>query len=202
MILTESKPLGEIISKIDKKSNVFIIGCNVCAAKMGTGGEPEIKALTDALTELGYNVGGSILPTAACSIRSYESLVERNENIQNADVVLVMSCGSGSSVVATVLDIPVVCTTNTLSLGGLSKGDIHTRICIMCGDCTSSIYGGLCPTAECPKSQLNGPCGGSKDGKCEVGNKDCIWELIEKRFSGQENLPFEHYITHKDHRND
>jgi hypothetical protein len=42
---------------------------------------------------------------------------------------------------------------------------------------------GICPVTRCAKSLMNGPCGGSIDGKCEVGGyvRDCAWFLIWKR---------------------
>lgn len=200
MILTESKPLDEILSGIGTDKSIFIIGCNVCAAKMHTGGEPEIDAMTCALSDHGYKVLGSILPTAACSIRSYDSLVERNENIKNADVVFVMACGSGVSTVASVVPVPAVSTTNTLSLGGRADNEILDNLCKMCGTCNSQIYGGLCPNTGCPKSQLNGPCGGSKNGKCEVDeNKDCIWDRIQQKFKEQP-AAYTEFVPPKEHQ--
>ncbi|MCK4721978.1 MAG: methylenetetrahydrofolate reductase C-terminal domain-containing protein, partial [Dehalococcoidia bacterium] len=54
--------------------------------------------------------------------------------------------------------------------------------CAACGDCILEFTGGICPIARCPKSLLNGPCGGSANGKCEVDpEKDCAWDLIIKR---------------------
>jgi hypothetical protein len=41
---------------------------------------------------------------------------------------------------------------------------------------------GICPVAGCHKGLVNGPCGGTNKGKCEVdSNKDCIWTLIYKK---------------------
>jgi methylenetetrahydrofolate reductase (NADPH) len=33
----------------------------------------------------------------------------------------------------------------------------------------------LCPESQCAKNQRNGPCGGTKAGRCEVLDKDCVW---------------------------
>ena len=36
--------------------------------------------------------------------------------------------------------------------------------------------------ARCPKAILNGPCGGSSNGVCEVDkDTDCVWQLIYER---------------------
>ena len=182
MIITESKPLAELIPLLEGKSAILIIGCNVCAAKMHTGGEPEIEALTSALTKRGFNVIGSILPTAACSIRSFEALAEKNERIKEADCILVMACGSGISVIADVVSVPVFGTTNTVSLGGRLGGATLNYLCSMCGQCNVGSFGGICPKTGCPKSQMNGPCGGSSGGKCEVDpERECVWNMIEKK---------------------
>jgi hypothetical protein len=51
------------------------------------------------------------------------------------------------------------------------------------------ITGGICPIARCSKSLLNGPCGGSEDGHCEIDPEvSCAWQLIYDRLSGQGRL--------------
>jgi len=47
--------------------------------------------------------------------------------------------------------------------------------CRDCGDCSLPDIAYLCPESQCVKNQRNGPCGGTRQGKCEVGDKDCIW---------------------------
>ncbi|MHB1005557.1 MAG: methylenetetrahydrofolate reductase C-terminal domain-containing protein [Chloroflexota bacterium] len=47
--------------------------------------------------------------------------------------------------------------------------------CRDCGDCSLPDIAYLCPESQCAKNQRNGPCGGSHDGICEVGEKQCIW---------------------------
>jgi len=61
--------------------------------------------------------------------------------------------------------------------------------CAACGDCILGLTGGICPIARCSKSLLNGPCGGSSKGKCEVNDQtDCAWQLIYDRLAGQGRL--------------
>jgi len=59
-----------------------------------------------------------------------------------------------------------------------------------CGDCTLGIFGGVCPVTRYSKSLLNGPCGSSVDGKCEVDpeNIDCGWHLIYDRLKTLDKL--------------
>jgi methylenetetrahydrofolate reductase (NADPH) len=47
--------------------------------------------------------------------------------------------------------------------------------CKDCGDCSLPDIGYLCPESQCAKNQRNGPCGGTRDGKCEVYDFECIW---------------------------
>ncbi|MCL5069460.1 MAG: methylenetetrahydrofolate reductase C-terminal domain-containing protein [Actinobacteria bacterium] len=57
--------------------------------------------------------------------------------------------------------------------------------CRSCGQCILSTTGFVCPM-RCPKTLRNGPCGGSKDGMCEVNNtKKCVWNEI---FEGADSL--------------
>ncbi|NTV90627.1 MAG: hypothetical protein HGA22_09775, partial [Clostridiales bacterium] len=54
--------------------------------------------------------------------------------------------------------------------------------CGGCGNCILDRYAGICPVARCSKSLLNGPCGGSMNGKCEVDSSiECGWQLIYDR---------------------
>ncbi|MCL2863727.1 MAG: methylenetetrahydrofolate reductase C-terminal domain-containing protein [Methanimicrococcus sp.] len=182
MIITRAKPIEDILPHLEGKKNIFIVGCNVCAAKIKTGGEDEVLNMADRLTARGYPVLGWALPTAACSVRSFDHLAEKNEKIKDADIILAMGCGSGTSVIASVVSVPVTGTNETVSLGGLLGYDPAKNLCVLCGECNIGDFAGICPNARCPKSQMNGPCGGSKNHKCEVTKEeDCVWYLIEQR---------------------
>ena len=184
MIISSAKPVEEILGLLEGEEDIFVIGCNTCAAKLHLGGEPEVQKMCEDLKAAGKNVVGWVLPTAACSIRTREHLLEKNRDIEDAKAIVVMGCGSGASIVSGVLDKPVYTSNNTDSLGGFSHGNEMHGLCAMCGNCTISGFGGICPTARCPKELLNGPCGGSMDGRCEVnGEKDCAWELIYQRLN-------------------
>ncbi|MFO7749194.1 MAG: methylenetetrahydrofolate reductase C-terminal domain-containing protein, partial [Desulfobacteraceae bacterium] len=51
-----------------------------------------------------------------------------------------------------------------------------TLSCQGCGDCAIQHLSFLCPESGCPKHTRNGPCGGSRDEKCEVNpEKTCVW---------------------------
>ena len=59
----------------------------------------------------------------------------------------------------------------------------------MCGDCVLGSTGGVCPVTRCAKSLVNGPCGGQKNGRCEVNpENECAWILIYKRLEATGQL--------------
>lgn len=72
--------------------------------------------------------------------------------------------------------------------------------CRDCGDCSLPDIAYLCPESQCVKNQRNGPCGGTRDGKCEVGDKDCIWALAYDRLAafGEETSMLEGPVVIKD----
>ena len=93
-----------------------------------------------------------------------------------------MACGLGiQSVKANLRDKKEVHTgCDTLFIATLDKtGNFLFEKCSACGDCVLDLTACICPVTRCPKSLLNGPCGGSSHGKCEVDkDKDCVWILI------------------------
>lgn len=182
MILSSAKPFEEVLDMLKGEDDIFIIGCSVCAAKIHVGGEPEVLQMKRLLEEKGKRVSGWAVANAACSMSSFDVLVEKTPAIRDAKAILVMACGSGVSAVSAVAVQPVYPSNNTDSLGGRIPGALINDMCAMCGDCIVHHFGGICPRGKCPKRLLNGPCGGSMDGKCEVDpEKDCAWRLIHKR---------------------
>lgn len=182
MIISSPKPFEEILSMLDDAGKIFVIGCGVCATKLHVGGEVEVEEMCFKLAEAGKDVIGGTVTKAACNVKSLDVLLELDPRIAEADSLIIMSCGSGLSIIASIVNIPVHPATNTKSLGGISCGEVKKELCVMCGSCIADYFGGICPTARCPKGLLNGPCGGAMGGKCEVDpEKDCVWELIYLR---------------------
>lgn len=67
--------------------------------------------------------------------------------------------------------------------------------CKDCGDCSLPDIAYLCPESQCAKNQRNGPCGGTRDGRCEVdGYGDCIWLRAHERLKVSGNS--ESLLTH------
>jgi len=103
--------------------------------------------------------------------------VSRNEG------VLSLACGAGVQALARrFARTPVLPGVNTTFIGVLEKQGIFTEECSGCGDCNLAIFGSVCPVTRCAKKLLNGPCGGSQNGKCEINPEtDCAWQLIIDR---------------------
>ena len=72
--------------------------------------------------------------------------------------------------------------------------------CRDCGDCSLPDIAYLCPESQCAKNQRNGPCGGTRDGVCEVGEKECIWGLAYERLKkyGEEETMLDGPVVIKD----
>ncbi|PIQ89118.1 MAG: 5,10-methylenetetrahydrofolate reductase [Candidatus Omnitrophica bacterium CG11_big_fil_rev_8_21_14_0_20_42_13] len=183
MIVTEKKPLQEILKNIGNEKNIFLIGCGECSTTCKTGGEKELNEIKEQLIAAGKNVTGFAIPKAPC-IGSQIIMAQaiNRKLIESADSVLVMSCGLGVQSVKENLrqkkGVHAGC--DTLFISTLDRsGKVLTEMCSACGDCVLDLTGGICPVTRCAKGLLNGPCGGSDKGKCEVDKeKDCVWGLI------------------------
>ena len=182
--ITEQKPLDEIMQELDQCKGIYIIGCGTCTTMTRTGGKEEVLAMKEHLQGLGKMVTGSMVIPTACDEMTEASLREDNEAIQNANCVLVMSCALGVQKVGSYLDKPVIPAVDTLFIGlEDGPGNFH-EVCAQCGNCVLGYTGGICPVVRCAKGLLNGPCGGSVDGKCEVDpDTECAWQLIIDRLA-------------------
>jgi hypothetical protein len=120
----------------------------------------------------------------------WEYLDQIEEQVKKADVVLSLGCGIGVQAIAEHFpETWVVPGLNTSFLGLPTEQGVWAERCAACGDCILGLTGGICPIARCSKSLLNGPCGGSEDGHCEIDpNVDCAWQLIYDRLRSMNKL--------------
>ncbi len=180
--ITEQKPFEEVIKNIDRYQKVYIIGCGTCATMLHTGGKSEVLAMKDELEAAGKKVTGWMVIPTACDALTREALAENAEDIDIADCILVMACAFGVQTVSLYSDKPVYPALDTLFIGKEDSPGHFAEICMQCGECVLGQYAGICPMTQCAKGLLNGPCGGSKDGKCEQEPEhDCAWVLIYER---------------------
>jgi ferredoxin len=187
MIVAERKPLGEIIGFIEDYRRVLVIGCGGCATVCLAGGETETKIVGSALRIAARKAGREQEVLEDCVTRQCEpefvEPVPGRMAEENIDAVLSLACGVGVNFLAERLgDVPVFPGLNTKFLGATAEPGVWVEMCAGCGNCVLHLTGGICPVARCSKSILNGPCGGSNDGKCEISpDVDCGWELIIRR---------------------
>jgi len=187
--ITKQKPLEEVQHLLEGLERVFIIGCGTCATMTRTGGREEVLEMKERLQEMGKMVTGwTVIPTA-CDEMTEASLNENNDAIQSANCLLVMSCALGVQRTGSYIGKPVIPALDTLFIGMEDSPGCFHEICDQCGHCVLGYTAGICPITACHKGLLNGPCGGTNNGKCEVDKeKDCAWTLIYNRLKEQGRL--------------
>ena len=185
MLISEQKPLEEILSYLDGEKYVFLIGCKGCAEGCESGGEKQVLEMKHVLEGQGKAVTGSSVIDMVCNetLTRMKLKVHKGE-LEAAGSILVLTCGIGVQTVAGVVDKVVHPGCNTLSSGGAHAEWKEAERCLECGDCMLEFTGGICPIARCSKHLLNGPCGGSQGGKCEVDPSiPCVWQSIIERLT-------------------
>jgi ferredoxin len=187
MIVAEPKPTREILEMVKDCENVLILGCKGCVSVCNVGGAKEAAILASTL-KLGAKRDGHTLSVDSHTLERQcdpEYLDELEDVINNYDAVVSIACGVGPQFLGERFPkkkiFPGV---NTLFMGGAMEHGVWSERCAGCGQCVIHYFGGLCPIARCSKSLLNGPCGGSDNGKCEISKDvDCIWDIIVRRMT-------------------
>ncbi len=187
--ITRQKSLEEIEQQLEGLERVYIIGCGTCATMTKTGGRDEVLDMKERLQGLGKMVTGwTVIPTA-CDEMTEASLEENEGAIQGADCLLVMSCALGVQRVGSYNSKPVIPALDTLFMGVEDGPGFFHEVCDQCGHCVLGYTAGICPITACHKGLLNGPCGGTNNGKCEIDiERDCAWTLIYQRLKEQGRL--------------
>ena len=184
MIVTEQKKFEEVAKVLEKHKKVFIFGCGSCATAWHTGGEPEVKDIAAKLEGLGHVITGWTVSEECCDERKIKREIRgHKEAVESADALLVMSCGAGVRTISLVDDTkPSYPALNSLYLARVERLTKSEEGCVLCGECILDRTGGICPMTCCPKELMNGPCGGYKDGMCEVDpDRPCAWIQIYER---------------------
>jgi len=188
MLVTERKPIDELMAFVAGERSVFVLGCDGCAAASGTGGELEIRELVAQLEEKGLSVAGWKVIDFLCQKALVRSAMSPHaEAVGGVDSIIVSTCGIGVQAVATVFDKRVHPACDTISLGGIRGEWRGEERCAECGQCFLDVTAGICPLTACAKQLVNGPCGGAKDGACEVEPevRRCAWDVIYERLERQ-----------------
>jgi ferredoxin len=180
MIVSKQKNFDVILRAVGA-SPVFIVGCNECATLCGTGGENQVLVMKKALEAQGILVTGSKVLEPACHLQNDKRLLKAHaKEVDRAEKILVLSCGSGVQTIAELLPKKeVISGADSLFIGEIIHPNEFQKRCSLCGDCLLDSFGGYCPVSRCPKSMLNGPCGGAAGGKCEVDRElPCVWDQV------------------------
>jgi hypothetical protein len=187
MIVGEQKSLQEIKELIGDAEKVLVAGCGTCVAVCFAGGEREAEILTSSLN-LACQVDGEPKEIEEVTVQrqcEWEYIDPLAEKIAEQDVIVSLACGIGvQTLVERFPDAWVVPGLNTTFLGMPQEQGIWVERCQACGNCILAVTGGICPVARCSKQLLNGPCGGSQDGICEIDpDVECVWQLVYDRLS-------------------
>ncbi|MBW1713304.1 MAG: methylenetetrahydrofolate reductase C-terminal domain-containing protein, partial [Deltaproteobacteria bacterium] len=164
--LTQPKPDEELERLLEGVTRLFIVGCGTCTTLTHTGGVEEVAAMREKLLGLGKMVTGSIVVPVACDELSYDILEEHRPAIDPAEALVIMSCAFGVQSIGLQLGMMVIPALDTLFIGKEAGAGAFLEVCTQCGECILGETGGICPVTSCHKGLVNGPCGGTNNGKC------------------------------------
>jgi ferredoxin len=183
--MAQPKPIEEIINEIKDFDNILVAGCDGCVTICEAGGMKEVEILASALRMYFTNRQkkieiGEVSLTRQCD---KEYLAELKDRIGAYDAVVSIACGAGVQFMVEMYNkMRIFPGVNTCFIGVTEEKGVWTERCQACGACILASTGGICPVARCSKRILNGPCGGSSNGKCEIDKKvPCGWQLIYER---------------------
>jgi len=206
LIVAVQKPLEEIRQMITPYQRILILGCGTCMTVCDAGGEREVSYLHNALRVAqarsgnGSHTFSEYTVKRQCDPEFLDVLVDR---VPDVDVVLSLGCGIGVQALAERFpELPVLPGVNTSFMGMTGEVGVWDERCAACGDCRLEDTAGICPITRCTKGILNGPCAGTKNGKCEANkDMDCAWVLIYKRLERLGQLEkMRRYYPHRNFR--
>jgi ferredoxin len=185
MIVAERKSIPELLEILKAHKKILVLGCGTCVTVCLAGGEREVSIIASALRiasrvqGLGLEIDEFVIERQCDNI----FIEQAAEVIQKCDAVLSLGCGAGVQAIAERYpQKPVYAGLDTAFLGILEERGVWTEKCAACGSCVLDKYGGICPVTRCAKHMLNGPCGGSREDRCEVRpDRPCAWQLIYTR---------------------
>jgi ferredoxin len=185
MIVGEQKPLNEVMELLGEAEKVLVAGCGTCVTVCFAGGEKEVGILASEL-RMKSRLDGHPMEVDEVTVQrqcEWEYIDPLGERLDEYDVVLSLACGIGVQAMnerfPDIITLPGI---NTTGLSLPEEQGVWEERCQACGDCILGTTFGICPIARCSKQLLNGPCGGSQDGVCEVDPEiACAWQLIWDR---------------------
>lgn len=192
MIVGAQKPLDEIKKLVAGASKVLVVGCGTCVTVSFAGGTKEVGILASSL-RMACKIDGNPKQFDEATVQrqcEWEYIDPLAARLEEYDLVLSLGCGIGVQALAERFPNKAIMPgLNTTFLGMPTEHGVFEERCQACGDCILGITGGICPIARCSKQLLNGPCGGSQRGKCEVSSEtSCAWQLIYDRMAARGQL--------------
>lgn len=185
MIVANRKPVNEILDMVKDAKKILVLGCRGCVSVCSAGGEREVEILA-SLIRIGMKKAGKKAKVIEGSLvrqcdKEYIDSIDSWKG--KYDAIVSTACGVGVNFIANLRKNDVVYPAlNTTFMGGSEEQGIWSEQCAGCGDCVLHLTGGLCPVVRCAKSLMNGPCGGSVGGRCEIHSSvNCIWQNIHDR---------------------
>ena len=194
MIMAKPKPIEEIINEIKDFNKVLIAGCDGCVTVCEAGGVKEVQVLASSL-RLYFTKESKRIEIDETSLTRQcdkDYLRQLLDKIGEYDAVVSLACGAGVQFMAEMYrNKPIFPGVDTCFIGVTEERGVWAERCQACGQCILASTGGICPISRCSKRMLNGPCGGSEKGKCEVSPEtDCGWHLIYERLKELGQLDF------------
>jgi ferredoxin len=188
MIVASPKPVTKITQLVDPHKKVLFVGCGTCVTVCLAGGEREV-GITSYAVRIARKIAGKPIEIEQVTIERQcenEFIKDLAPAAERAEAIVSFGCGAGVQALAERLpDKPVYAGLDTQFLGILEEQAVWTEKCLGCGDCMLADFGGICPVTRCAKRMLNGPCGGSREDRCEVSaDRPCAWQLIYRRLKG------------------
>lgn len=164
------------------------------------GGQKEVNVLNAELA-LAFNGTKEIANYTLERQCHPRFLKDIEEIVEKFDCLISMACGAGVQLVAeTYPDTPVFPAVNTMAIGVDRDVGEYEEKCRACGDCIIGYTGGICPITRCAKGLFNGPCGGVKNGRCEVSDEiPCAWVAVYERLKAQGRLEYIRQIRASTH---
>lgn len=192
MIVGERKPLSELLGMIEDFGKILVVGCKGCVTVCNVGGTKEVGILASSL-RIARKMDGRELEVGEHTLERQcdpEYVAELSDVVGDYEAVISIACGVGPQFLAERYPEKIVLPgINTTFIGGALEHGVWQERCQACGACLLHLTGGLCPVARCSKSLMNGPCGGSVGGKCEISPEvECIWDSIVRKLMDQGRL--------------
>jgi len=185
MIVMKQKEVEWILDRLAPFRKVVVLGCGSCAAVCLAGGEREVEEMCCSL-QLALRDSDATVEFEGLTCKrvcDWEFVEPIADALRAADAVLTLACGAGANLLADQLDdVRIIPGVDTSFLAANTGPDSWSEMCAGCGNCIIDQTFGICPVARCAKTLMNGPCGGSANGKCEINDEvECAWAKIVER---------------------